>query len=47
VFEVQDNVWIFEFSELEDKRRVMDGRPWSFDRKMLVLNNLDGSLPPS
>lgn len=35
--EVQENLWIFEFSNLYDKRRVMEGRPWLFDRYILVL----------
>jgi hypothetical protein len=30
--EVQDNLWIFKFEVDGDKRRVMEGRPWSFDR---------------
>jgi hypothetical protein len=25
----------------------MEGRPWSFDRQILVLNEFDGSTPPS
>lgn len=45
--EVQDNVWLFEFLEIEDKKRVLDGRPWSFDRQILVLNDFDGSVPPA
>jgi hypothetical protein len=44
---LKDNVWIFEFSDLADKRRVMEGRPWSFDRHILVLNEFNGSIPPS
>jgi hypothetical protein len=35
--ELQDNLWLFEFEEEEDKRRVMVGRPWSFDRQILVF----------
>lgn len=45
--EVQQNLWIFEFSDEEDKRRVMAGRPWLFDRHLLILNNFDGGTPPS
>lgn len=45
--ELQDNLWLFEFEEEEDKRRVMAGRPWSFDQQMLVLNEFDGQCPPS
>jgi hypothetical protein len=28
-------------------RRVLDGRPWSFDRQILVINEFDRSIPPS
>jgi hypothetical protein len=45
--DLKDNIWLYEFSDLVDKRRVMDGRPWSFDRQILVLNEFDGSTPPS
>jgi hypothetical protein len=44
--EVQENIWLFEFADVDDKKRVLDGRPWSFDRQILVLNNFDGSVPP-
>jgi hypothetical protein len=45
--EVQDNVWLFEFTDEDDKKRVMDGRPWSFDRQILILNDFDGSVLPA
>ena len=45
--EVQDNIWLFEFAELDDKKRVLNGRPWSFDRQILVLQDFDESIPPS
>lgn len=35
--DLHDNIWLIEFSDLEDKHRVMDGRPWSFDHQLLVL----------
>jgi hypothetical protein len=37
---------LFEFGEDDDMRRVLDGRPWSFDRHILVLKEFDGSIPP-
>jgi hypothetical protein len=45
--DLQDNLWLFEFTEEEDKYRVLAGRPWSFDRHILVLNEFDGQCPPS
>lgn len=45
--EVHDRLWIFKFSDLEDKDRVLLGRPWLFDRSLLVLYEFDGITPPS
>jgi hypothetical protein len=45
--EIQDNLWLFEFSDEEDQRRVLEGRPWSYDRTLLILNVFDGKIPPS
>jgi hypothetical protein len=30
--ELQDNLWLFEFSDAIDKRRVLAGRPWAYER---------------
>lgn len=45
--EILDNLWPFEFTEVDDKRRVLEGRPWSYDRILLVLNDFDDKTPPS
>lgn len=45
--ELHDNLWLFEFSDGEDKNRVMEGRPWSFDRQILALQDFDGKTPPA
>jgi hypothetical protein len=45
--EILDNLWIFEFEKDTDRRRVLDGRPWTYDRTLLILNEVDGSVPPS
>jgi hypothetical protein len=45
--DLKDNMWLFEFTDQVDKMRVMDGRPWSYDRQILVLNEFDGTTPPS
>lgn len=33
--EIQEALWILEFSDLDDKQRVLDSRPWLFDRFVL------------
>jgi hypothetical protein len=45
--ELLDNVWLFEFTDGEDKRRILEGRPWSFDRRVIVLEDFDGTTPPT
>jgi hypothetical protein len=45
--ELDDNIWLFEFEEVDDLQRVLDGRPWSFDRQILVINEFDGKTPPA
>lgn len=45
--EVQENIWLFEFFDKDDKEHIMARRPWSFDKQILILNDLDGNAPPS
>jgi hypothetical protein len=45
--ELGDNIWQFKFEDVDDMRRVLDGRLWSYDRQLLVLNEFDGTTPSS
>jgi hypothetical protein len=45
--ELQPNLWLFEFTLISDKVRVLEGRPWSYDRTILVINEFDANTPPS
>jgi hypothetical protein len=46
--EVQEKLWLFEFADEDDKRRVLEGRPrWSFDKQIIVLNEFQGGVSPS
>jgi hypothetical protein len=44
--EMYENLWLIEFSSETDKQRVMQGRPWLFDRSVLVLKDIDKKIPP-
>jgi len=44
--ELHDNIWLIEFSTKADKRRVQKGCPWLFDRNVLVLKDVEESIPP-
>jgi hypothetical protein len=45
--ELDDNLWLFEFASDRDKSRVEEGRPWLFDRSVLVLRDVDDHIPPT
>jgi hypothetical protein len=46
-FQVIDgNKFIAEFEEEGDKKRILEGRPWIFDGKLVVLEQFDGLTPP-
>jgi hypothetical protein len=45
--ELDENLWLREFLNEGDNRRVLDGRPWLFDRSVLVLKEIEVSIPPT
>ncbi|KAL3825587.1 hypothetical protein ACJIZ3_021616 [Penstemon smallii] len=38
---------IFSFKHLIDKKRALEGGPWCFDRKLIILNTISGDENPS
>ncbi|XP_041009307.1 uncharacterized protein LOC121253347 [Juglans microcarpa x Juglans regia] len=40
-----DNSFFIEFQMLVDKEKVLKGRLWTFDRFLVALQEVDGSLP--
>ncbi|XP_004293574.1 PREDICTED: uncharacterized protein LOC101304253 isoform X1 [Fragaria vesca subsp. vesca] len=45
--EIDDNLFLFVFGNMEDKQRVLDNGPWHFDNALLVLDYTDGTVSPS
>ncbi|KAF5736652.1 hypothetical protein HS088_TW14G00799 [Tripterygium wilfordii] len=43
--ELGQNMFIITFGNIRDKKRILAGRPWSFDRNLLVLKEIDTSIP--
>uniref|UniRef100_A0A803MME0 CCHC-type domain-containing protein n=1 Tax=Chenopodium quinoa TaxID=63459 RepID=A0A803MME0_CHEQI len=41
------NFFVFQFFNDADKKRVMDGMPWFFDGKVLLLQEIQGEVQPS
>lgn len=43
--EIEEKLWLIEFSEEQNKRRVWEGRPWLFDGNLIVLQDFDEITP--
>uniref|UniRef100_A0A803LK12 CCHC-type domain-containing protein n=1 Tax=Chenopodium quinoa TaxID=63459 RepID=A0A803LK12_CHEQI len=44
---IDSNLFVFQFFNEEDKMRVLDGRPWTFDKQILLLKAMEGDEQPS
>ncbi|XVF84546.1 hypothetical protein PTKIN_Ptkin17bG0045700 [Pterospermum kingtungense] len=44
---LDSNLSLFKFASLRDKKRVLEGAPWSFERQLLMFQEYDGDLRPS
>jgi hypothetical protein len=42
-----DNLFLIDFEDLEDKERVLNGRPWVFEGSLFIVEDFDGLTPPS
>ncbi|XP_021729145.1 uncharacterized protein LOC110696162 [Chenopodium quinoa] len=44
---VKTNLFIFQFFNVDDRRKVLDGRPWVFDNQILLLKEICANEQPS
>jgi hypothetical protein len=42
-----ENMFLIEFGDIEDKERVLVGRPWVFEGSLFLVEDFDGVAPPS
>ncbi|XWS53817.1 hypothetical protein CRYUN_Cryun10bG0032700 [Craigia yunnanensis] len=46
VKEVGNRIFVFQFQENKEKERVLLRQPWSFNKSLLVLQNLEENMKP-
>ncbi|KAI7987433.1 hypothetical protein LOK49_LG13G00733 [Camellia lanceoleosa] len=44
---IGDNLFLFHFNHIADKQRVLLNSPWSFDKHLVLLSEMDAHLLPS
>ncbi|XP_042939372.1 uncharacterized protein LOC122274396 [Carya illinoinensis] len=45
--EIGENSFMLECEKEIDKQKILQGRPWNFDRNLIGIQDIDSSLPPS
>ncbi|KAK4426691.1 hypothetical protein Salat_1437800 [Sesamum alatum] len=43
---IENNIYLFRFNHIIDKNRVLEGCPWTFDKNILVLNEVKDDEHP-
>lgn len=44
---IEHGLFVVQFPTLRDKKKIMEGRPWTFDQNLVVLNEIEGGVQPS
>ena len=44
--ELEEDLFLVEFGDERDKRRVLDMRPWSYEKQLVLLQEFKGELTP-
>ena len=46
IFEIEDDMFLVEFGDGRDKKRIMEMCPWSFEKQLILLQDFEGELVP-
>lgn len=46
VSEIEDNLYLAEFGDSRDKKKVMEMRPWSYEKQLVLMMGFEGELVP-
>nr|XP_023884702.1 uncharacterized protein LOC111996887 [Quercus suber] len=46
VSEIEDNLYLAEFGDSRDKKKVMEMRPWSYEKQLVLMRDFEGELVP-
>ena len=44
--EIEDNLYLAEFGDSHDKKKVMEMRAWSYEKQLVLMREFEGELVP-
>ena len=44
---IENGLFVVQFATARDRAKVLDGRPWTFDQHLVMLNEIVGGVQPS
>ena len=46
VFELEADLFLVEFGDVKDKKKVLDMSPWSFEKQLVIIQEFEGEQTP-
>ena len=46
ISELDDDLFLAEFRDERDKKRIMDMSPWSYEKQLVIIQEFEGELTP-
>lgn len=46
IFEIEEDLYLVEFNDGKDKKKVLDLCQWSYDKQLVLIQEFEGELTP-
>ena len=46
ITEIDDELYLVEFGDGRDRKKIMDMRPWSYEKQLVLLKGFEGEQVP-
>ncbi|KAK7813762.1 uncharacterized protein CFP56_025048 [Quercus suber] len=46
IFKIDENLFLVEFRDRKDKKRVIEMCPWSYEKQLVLIHDFEGELTP-
>ena len=46
IFEIEEDLFLVEFGDGRDKKKVMETCPWSYEKQLILMQEFEGEMVP-